>query len=300
MSTPAPAVTQSANDALANVAGKANELAQKVMSSPSLMIASVFIIFLLIFVVVYVYVKFKSRIKYYNALSKPLYLFELGNTVLSTQAFMPIQSNGPVFTYAFWLYANNLVNTSDYKLLWRRENNPIVYMEPNSSSVHIKLLNGNGKLNGVTDSADLDATLHSNTCDYLHMKIDYVPLQRWTHIVVSVDTDHVVLYVDGELYKVVYLNTEKSACVENEVSILRSPSGISNTTGDLVAGHSSKYNTPDAIISRLVFFDNSITHQDVKGLYGQGPISNSALSKLGVPVYGMRNPFYRIDKVAVE
>jgi hypothetical protein len=133
------------------------------------------------------------------------------------------------------------------------------------------------------------------------MTVDYVPLQRWVFYTLTVDNDFVSLYQDGEIHNVMNLSAQASSATgtgckdPSNPSLNRSVIGVSKTTGDMYVGGTVNASAPDAVLSRVVFFNYAITLQDVQALYSKGPIPQNILSKLGLPVYGLRNPFYRID-----
>ena len=56
----------------------------------------------------------------------------------------------------------------------------------------------------------------------------------------------------------------------------------------------------DGFISKLKFFNYALTIDHAKMMYKTGPVHQSILSKLGLPLYGVRNPFYRVDAAAAE
>jgi len=303
---------QTLNNAVATVTG-----------SPGLMVALVFIILIIVFVSIYIYVQVKGGLNYYTALSKPMYLNNLTAQTLASDASFPVQ-NVQEFTYGFWVFYNGLSKSNNYKLVLRRGDNPIIYFDRQSNVMHVRLrtgqadldgtifntldanttvANSNSNSNGPTSgvgsatvtSVDSGVAFENDLCHYIDMKVDYVPMQRWVFYTLTIDHDFVSLYQDGDIYKV--MNLSGKTVSSNGTGCPTSVNGISKTAGDMAVGGSATAPAPDAVISRVVFFNYAITMQDVQTLYNKGPMPQSILSALGLPVYGVRNPFYRIDNI---
>lgn len=360
----APAVEEAA--AVGTVAAAAaaastavSDLSQKVMESPGLMVAAIFVLLLIIFVCIYIYVKLKSNLKYYEVLSKPMYLNNLKSMTLTSDSSFP-KANGAQYTYAFWVYGNSVKPTSNYKLLMRREDNPIVYMDPTQAKMYIRLKTTLADTQGasidhldtMTTSAsvswkDTHGTMApppavppaaagapafpsmttpfaSDVCHYSQIVIPYVPMQRWVHYAIVVDGEYIIVYQDGEINSVLNLASDKSCLMNGAANMetfdgavampvmdatkggvrstdtsVQNVGGVTKTHGDLMIGSATPADSPDTVISRVVFFNYAISMGDVAALYQKGPMPQSVLSALGIPMYGVRSPFYRIDSVSV-
>ena len=315
------------------------------------MVAAIFVLLLIIFVCIYIYIKLKSNLKYYEVLSKPMYLNNLKNMTLTSDSSFP-KANGTQYTYAFWVYGNSIKPTTNYKLLMRREDNPIVYMDPTQAKMYIRLKttlantqgasignldnlttsslvtwrDTNGTMSAGTGAAEFaEMTTHfvSDVCHYSQIIIPYVPMQRWVHYAIVVDGEYIIVYQDGEINNVLNLASDKSClkngAANNEIfegeavkpekkssegvvstsTAIQNVGGVSKTHGDLIIGCGTSADSPDAVISRVVFFNYTISMSDVAALYQKGPMPQSVLSALGIPMYGVRSPFYRIDSVSV-
>lgn len=342
--------------AAAAASSAVTDLSKKVMDSPGLMVAAIFVLLLIIFVCIYIYIKLKSNLKYYEVLSKPMYLNNLKNMTLTSDSSFP-KANGTQYTYAFWVYGNSIKPTTNYKLLMRREDNPIVYMDPTQAKMYIRLKTtlantqgaSIGNLDNLTTSSlvtwrDTNGTMSAGTgtvkavefaemttpfvsdvCHYSQIIIPYVPMQRWVHYAIVVDGEYIIVYQDGEINNVLNLASDKS-CLKNGAANkdtfegeavapkkinsngggvvststdIQNVGGVSKTHGDLIIGCGTSADSPDAVISRVVFFNYTISMSDVAALYQKGPMPQSVLSALGIPMYGVRSPFYRIDSVSV-
>lgn len=146
-----------------------------------------------------------------------------------------------------------------------------------------------------------DETIHQDNCNYATFIIDYVPLQRWVNIIINVNNNMLALIMDGAIHSTRVLNQDNSLCEDNSSSNLVSP-----TTGSVMIGNINEENNlmpaADGFISKLQFFNYSLsTPQHIQKIYNAGPVDSvGILKKLGLPLYGFRNPLYRIDAVKNE
>ena len=146
-----------------------------------------------------------------------------------------------------------------------------------------------------------DETIHQDNCNYATFIIDYVPLQRWVNIIINVNNNMLALIMDGAIHSTRVLNQDNSLCEDNSSSNLVSP-----TTGSVMIGNINEENNlmpaANGFISKLQFFNYSLsTPQHIQKIYNAGPVDSvGILKKLGLPLYGFRNPLYRIDAVKKE
>jgi hypothetical protein len=125
--------------------------------------------------------------------------------------------------------------------------------------------------------------------DYTTLYIDYVPLQRWVNIVCVMDNDFITLYMDGEIYNVANL-LDATSSGQNKI--------ISSTTGDMHVGQLSPTSPGfDGYISKVQFFNYALTIDHARVIYNAGPVGKTILSAVGLPLYGIRNPFYKVDSL---
>lgn len=103
-----------------------------------------------------------------------------------------------------------------------------------------------------------------------------VAIQKWTHIMMVVDNNYVTVYKDGD------------------VAISRGIAGSFQTVPKtyLVTGALTGF------LSGMCYYNYVTNAKDVRKAYGKGPMSAGLLRFLGMPMYGVRNPFYRIDGVS--
>jgi len=232
---------------------------------------------------------------------------------------LPNTTNGKEYAYSFWLYLESVKTNNNYNLVFLRTSsldgnylqnaNPIVYLDKNSNKLVIKvrtLLANNITYTNLDDIIEGEGTgneisLHNDNCKYATFKIDYVPLQRWVNIIINVNDSMLAVIMDGAIHSTRVLNEDNNQCEgENSSKIVSSPSGSVmigniNETNNIMPG-------ADGFISRLQFFNYSLkTPAHIQKIYNAGPVkSTGILQKLGLPLYGLRNPLYRVDSVKTD
>ena len=105
----------------------------------------------------------------------------------ATNPPIPIK-NGSISTryaYGIWIYVNSW-NTNVVKTVFSRSNNIKLYLDSNAPIL----------------KCDITMTGESTTKPVKTLEItDNFPLQKWTHVTVSVDNQYVDEYLDGKLIK---------------------------------------------------------------------------------------------------
>ena len=202
-------------------------------------------------------------------------------TNISKDITIPAQNNGGEFSVAFWVYMNNEGETSSTSpkfVLGRTtssarlsKSSPLFYMDPETNKMYVALKNGNPvSLNAIHSSPDIPK-----------LEISYLPLQRWVNVLLVVDNNYLQLFMDGEL---------------REVKDVTEMGAISEIVGDFYVGSTANVPSANGYITRVQAFNYALTIEHAKMIYSSGPIRKSALSKLGLPMYGIRSPFVRLDK----
>lgn len=232
---------------------------------------------------------------------------------------LPTLSNGREYAYSFWVYLESVKTDGNYNLVFLRSPNndsnylnnanPIVYLDKNSNKMVIKVRTASAdtityeNLDSVIEGQGTNnpVTFHNDNCKYATFKIDYVPLQRWVNIIINVNNNMLAIIMDGAVHSTRVLNEDNDKCPGESASKLVSP-----TTGSIMIGNISEEinNLPaaDGFISKVQFFNYSLkTPAHIQKIYNAGPVKSvGILQKLGLPLYGIRNPLYRIDEVKVE
>lgn len=205
---------------------------------------------------------------------------------------------------------------------------PHVFLDSKNNTMYIRFANI------TVGTEDAGNNQNYSTSDYnLHMymrqgiEIKYVPLQRWVHIVIVsnadtfknslyayVDGDLVETRIDKEFFKISKLanatiyndsnadsgttmcsSNTKPGCVNGKSSLYNIDLNVS---GYLYIGGSdsisSKYtNGFSGVVASFCSYNYELNQQDIYNIYKSGPI-NGFLAKLGLGLYGLRNPVYKL------
>ncbi len=154
------------------------------------------------------------------------------------------------FTYSIWIYVDNWANTEVDKVILNRANG--------NSSSYPKI-----SLDKTANTLLIYANSATPTC-----RVNNIPIQRWVHIIVSVNQKVVDTYIDGKL-----VNT----CIQSSIPNV-------DNLGDLVlspggAGFEGK-------TANLQYLPNAIDPQTAWNMYKQGNGVSSSLP--GVANYGLQ------------
>lgn len=283
-----------------------SNLTSNLMNNLVILISFGIIIYILVQMII---VLNKPEFLYYTLSPMPTDLSNTDFDSLENSNKMP-EMIANEFTYSFWVYlrtVNEQVGEeNNYKLLFTRTEqdqgeifrnaNPIVYFDQNSNKLIIKIRtsdvdNPNSNYLSAIPSTTISTEFHNDKCLYSTLTIDYVPLKRWVNVIINVDNNRVTLFVDGDIYQTLLVNSPIDECI---ISPSRT---VSETVGDVKIGSNNDITVPDALISKLQFFNYSIkTPSDIRKIYDNGPVkSQNILQKLGMPVLGLRNPIYNIE-----
>lgn len=234
-----------------------------------------------------------------------------------------INSNGIKRTYGFWIYINDITKYQGNKYRHVahigkshkeiKNATPYIYLDGYSNKMYVRFATknednlypeispGDGGLNSYTSDVLKDAKLSTYVksgssssvpdADCV-ITINYVPIQRWVHIVIvvsDVNDGYIHTYIDGELEK----STEKLNLHEHNFE----------NTGNLYVGGSianSTINTTgfSGLISKFTLYNYDLNKNDVYKEYNKGPINSIFASMgLGAANYGLRNPIYKLNNV---
>jgi len=208
---------------------------------------------------------------------------------------------------------------------------PIFYMDADYVKMHCLIKTNKPKKPNTKRNSLSDFENHPD-CDYLRLTVDYVPMQRWVNVLVVVDNEYVQLFFDGELRKVVDItdtevidnfdttasdtqyrgndvdgckisedvegNTVYNKCCNKRTLCCSDRRIYSKLPGDnFYVGKINEDEVVEGYLSKVQFFNYAITLDHARLIYQSGPLHRSWLSQFGLPLYGLRNPVYRIDEV---
>jgi hypothetical protein len=222
-------------------------------------------------------------------------------------------SNGIKRSYGFWIYINDI---DKYGGAYRhiahlggnqspgqiRDACPYIFLDKNNNSIHVRFapklesLTITNRLSEYTNNMD---NLFTYTKDSLPSKcgitINYVPIQRWVHIVIVVSDVNggiVYTYIDGELTDQTVARTSRinihELGFENKVDTLFVGGSISNSQVG-ASGFSG-------LLSKFSIYNYDLNKNDIYKEYSKGPL-NGLLTSMGIVSYGLRNPIYKLSSV---
>jgi hypothetical protein len=306
-------------------------------TSPSMIVLVVLSLLLLLFIIIYTIIKLKKNtLTSVTFIKTPVQPSQELMQYVASENQLPPLNNGNEFAYSFWLYVDSLNDLSDHNLIFLQSGSSglddvnfknttmIVYIEKGTSKLKFKLRTANADQNAVqiditTPSGSklgIDGILHINgsdtiikdgknitnkdlnkdTCYYSEYVIDYLPLQKWVNIIINIENNFVSIFLDGDL-----LNTHNLASSDSNSNCPNSALSniISNKSGNIFVGsdHANQLVSFKGYLSKFQIFNYSITIDYVKTIYNQGPLGNSVLNTIGIPLYRLRNPIYKIDEI---
>lgn len=244
---------------------------------------------------------------------------------------VPSPGNGKRMTLAFWIYIHDMNKfAGSYRnVLYRGDmsapissQSPIVLLDAKDNRMHV--LFGSEKADpydgkksqifGTNASDDEMKTTENQMREIAYLlktrgiTIDYIPIQRWVHVVVVVNEEinggMIQAYLDGELVKIVRTEKEptsigiKSNDPQTMGQDIQSQLNIQNMNldkrGNIFIGGSMESQLPgfSGLVSRVSFFNYDLNIRDIYNVYLEGPIDGLA-SKIGA-AYGVRAPIYRV------
>lgn len=89
----------------------------------------------------------------------------------------------PRYAYGFWIYVNTW-DSSSSKTIFERDNNIKVELDATTASCMVSIATGSD----------------ASTVNQIQLT-DNFPLQKWVHVIISVDNEFVDCYVDGKLVR---------------------------------------------------------------------------------------------------
>ena len=268
-------------------------------------------VFTLLFIVlVIVYVVYRINMNNLQSVTLSSGILKLASDYqIKENGYIPNTVNGQEFSYSFWVFVTEVRRSDAAKLLWYRstggagtnaqqEANPVVYMHPTTNKLTIML-----KTNMTTlGEPDYTRTRPSDSSTVytrlsladqknekiLKPTIEYLPLQRWVHVVFVVQDDSVSIYMDGNVYSVDVVTKLQDAS-GNERPVFK------GTAGSVVMGVDESFSSAaiapiNGYLSKAEFFNYALMPDHVKRLYAKGPIERTWLSMVGLSGYKFQNP----------
>jgi hypothetical protein len=322
--------SSAANSAVNTTTNAANVVMDKVKNflGDKGHIVVMIVVVLLVFILVIVYISFAlkaSNLKGKLLTKSPIKLDDLQTPFIVDAGDIPKPSVGREYSYSFWMYIDNFVQTNDapQMVMYRGtqnsigDANPIVMMDGNSNKLYFVIKTQGSSLSSSVSSINYDNNLQNvlsrsyfnnrdftlstpNTHKHIIMSIDYVPLQRWVHVTVVIDNKIITVFMDGEIYSVKSIDEYKMS-KQPEFDVRGNKIDynliIEKTEGTVYLGKFNGSKTPSAYLSNLGFYNYAISLSEVKKVYMQGPFAKgNFLSAIGISSYGVRSPIFKIDE----
>jgi hypothetical protein len=252
---------------------------------------------------------------------------------INTDISMPALYNGAEFSYSVWMYIESLQRTSSPKLVLLSSSDDsftnassVFYLDPEYNQLHV-LIKTNGQPVDSATSPRENTLLNLHTyrnCDFLRLTVDYIPMQRWVNINLVVENEYIQLFVDGELRKVVDISDKEliekantgleqdrtgtdhgcengnACCKKENICCGKRLISTTNIGKNLYIGRIQGSEVFTGYLSKVQFFNYAITVDHAKIVYKSGPLHKSMLSSIGIPMYGVRNPFFKLDTIDVS
>jgi hypothetical protein len=161
------------------------------------------------------------------------------------------------YSYGIWIYVNSW-NSSIEKTIFERTNNIKLYFAEAAPVLKCDITMDDGQ----TLAAGEDAP--TTTLEIT----DNFPIQKWVHIVTSVDNQYLDAYLDGKLVKSGRLYNE-AVVADSANSITASSESTPKTPGDepMVIGGGTTY---DAYIAKFIHWAFPLDPQTVWSTYSEG------------------------------
>jgi len=211
---------------------------------------------------------------------------------------------GQEFSFNFWIYLSETYDkTTQHKILFQRGNeavsngtampsllndktSPIVVMDKDTNKMMIAVNTSNVKAGmTLTDIFQKDPTTKRYKGPYLITSIDYVPLQRWVNVTISVRDSMLSVFMDSDLYSIV--TTIDATNEYGNIPFIRIPSG------DITIG--DPRNSTRGFLTKFTYYNYALAQTQIQKLYNEGPANTSFLSWFGLSRYGVRSPIYELD-----
>ena len=245
---------------------------------------------------------------------------------INSDVTMPSLYNGAEFSYSAWMYIESFNRSGKPQLvLYNGKSDdfssvsPVFYLDPEYVTLHVLLSTDKAPRTGV-GRGSLEKLHKHRDCDFVRLSVDYVPMQRWVNVALVVDNEYIQLFFDGELRKVVDITDKElienihpeiqisdskgvndlcdgdnNVCCQPENTCCGKRLMNTNTGKQLYIGKVGTDEVFNGYLSKVQFFNYAITVDHAKILYKSGPLHQSMLGRIGLPMYGVRNPFYKID-----
>lgn len=218
--------------------------------------------------------------------------------------------NGERRTYTFWIYIHDMNKYGgNYKNVFNIQSannitdinlaSPFIFLDKTDNKMYVRFSETSQKL-----SSKLYSGLTENYVKGEFMTtgivIPYIPLQRWVHIAIVCNANsyknYIYAYVDGDLVSTTSNNEKDRYLGDTEATRKKltklniNVSGVVNIGGDLNSTEGPGFS---GLVSKISTFNYELNQRDIYNDYYWGPVGN-ILARIGLGMYGIRNPVYKL------
>lgn len=192
--------------------------------------------------------------------------------------------NGHQETYTFWLYLRNYQTDSTDKRLFQVQNSggdaygPVVFMDAKTNRMYICTATTNSVGKGISLAAlkptklssSEESTVYANT-GCLVVSIEYVPMQRWVHVAITLNDNTMTVFLDAEVYaaRTVSDTTWRVAGKDRPMFQMDGNAKITNE------GNSGRI---DGYLASFDYYNYALSQKDISKVYRWGPNASTGWS----------------------
>jgi hypothetical protein len=219
--------------------------------------------------------------------------------------------NGERRSYTFWIYIHDMNKfAGNYKNVFNVQVSSSI-KNPSSASPYVFLDKTDNKMyfrfGEIGNNISSDVSAYNQLTDHklkefmrTGIVIPYIPLQRWVHVAIVCNANsyknYIYAYVDGDLVSTTSNNEKDRYLGDTENTRKRltkiniNSKGVINVGGELNTTEGPGFS---GLVSKISTFNYELNQRDVYNDYYWGPIGN-ILARLGLGMYGVRNPIYKL------
>jgi hypothetical protein len=251
---------------------------------------------LLVAVIVYIVLRLqRGAYKSVSLLKSSIIKANVGGSshVSTSAALIPSSTNGNEFTVSMWLFVENVTLTNNHKVVMYRGNpttynngKMFVYMDAKTNTLYSSIRTSAVQEETMVSREPSLEEIRTNN-RFLQSSIDYIPLQRWVHVMYSVKDTTLSTFLDGDLYSVTSVYELPSTATGARPIPVKQE-------GDMLIGGRVGRDGYSGYIGNAQYFNFAISLQDAKLVYKKGPYRGSWLQFIGMGNLGFRSPVYRV------
>jgi len=212
-----------------------------------IIILGIVIVVILFFVIRYYFFSTNSIVNYLDLSTLPA---DISSNIITNP-------NSILYSFGAWLYVNNFTNSVIYSYVQGGGTN--FRNETNVFSLTLGGGSNDGRANRPILSATVAGTSGQNFAPNVVTITNNLPIQKWVHVLVSVDTMYIDCYLDGKLViSSPVKNQITKAPVSTPAITFAQPVGLGYTPG------------PNIKITKLTRWDHPLDPQTVWNEYYSG------------------------------